>query len=126
MDLQAAQPQFKDGFCLPSTLAHQCQRRYMRIVSPSHQTSHLHYGWSYPIAQFIQRNIRAVPVGPVSPSSATSLEWPGRSRGAPQGPVNANSRGGGGTVLGSPQTEGIASRTVARREPTAVLGPRSP
>ena len=33
---------------------------------------HVHCGWSCPIAQFIQRNIRAVPVGPISPSSALS------------------------------------------------------
>ena len=33
---------------------------------------HLYYEWAYPIAQFIQRNLRAVPVRPISPSSAFS------------------------------------------------------
>ena len=39
--------------------------------------------------------------------------------------VNANSKGGGVTLLGSPQTEGFASKTGTGREPTAVL-PGSP
>ena len=42
-----------------SRRAHQCQHRHLRMGSPSHRTTPSTTVWSYPIAQFIQRNKRA-------------------------------------------------------------------